>query len=110
VILEDSLGIADDLDAAMARHVDTYVDEWRATLEDPEKLKRFSAFINAPDEPDPDLAYVPERGQRRPATAGERAKPEHPGGSTEAAGALPSTRTPDAAVLIAGSRLEVVSR
>ncbi len=66
VVLEDSLGIAEDLDAAMAAHVDGYVDEWCATLEDPEKLRRFAAFVNAPDTPDPDLAYVRERGQRRP--------------------------------------------
>src|SRR5690606_8995817 len=73
VILEDSLGIAADLDAAMARHVGDYEDEWRAVLEDPEKLRRFGSFVNAPAEPDPDLAYVTERGQIRPATADERA-------------------------------------
>ncbi|MFD6090699.1 nitrite reductase large subunit NirB [Oerskovia sp. NPDC060338] len=72
VILEDSLGIAADLDAAMAGHVDAYEDEWRAVLEDPEKLKRFGSFVNAPATADPDLAYVAERGQPRPATAAER--------------------------------------
>ena len=54
-------------------HVDEYEDEWRATLEDPEKLRRFASFVNAPQTPDPSLAYVPERGQSRPATADERA-------------------------------------
>jgi nitrite reductase (NADH) large subunit len=73
VVLEDSLGIGADLDAAMAAHVEGYEDEWRAVLEDPEKLARFSSFVNAPATPDPDLAYVPERGQMRPATAAERA-------------------------------------
>ncbi|MGK9146132.1 nitrite reductase large subunit NirB [Plantibacter flavus] len=72
VIFEDSLGIAEELDAVMRAHVGTYRDEWRETLEDPEKLKRFVAFVNAPDTPDPDLAYVPERGQLRPATQAER--------------------------------------
>jgi len=72
VIFDDSLGIADELDAVMRAHVGTYRDEWRQTLEDPEKLKRFVAFVNAPDTPDPDLAYVPERGQLRPATRSER--------------------------------------
>jgi nitrite reductase (NADH) large subunit len=72
VVLEDSLGIAADLDAAMDAHVGGYTDEWRATLEDPEKLRQFASFVNAPDTPDPDLAYVPERGQRRPATPEER--------------------------------------
>ena len=28
-IVDDSLGIGADLDAAMARHVDGYADEWR---------------------------------------------------------------------------------
>ncbi len=73
VVLEDSLGIAADLDAAMAEHVAGYADEWRAVLEDPEKLRRFSSFVNAPRSPDPDLGYLPERGQLRPATAAERA-------------------------------------
>ncbi len=71
VVLEDSLGIAAELDAAMAEHVSSYRDEWRATLDDPEKLRRFASFVNAPDTPDPSLAYVPERGQRRPARPDE---------------------------------------
>jgi nitrite reductase (NADH) large subunit len=72
VILEDSLGICADLDAAMAAHVVSYEDEWKATLEDPEKLRRFASFVNAPTTPDPSLAYVEERGQARPATTQER--------------------------------------
>ncbi|WP_028050316.1 nitrite reductase large subunit NirB [Cellulomonas sp. URHD0024] len=72
VVLEDSLGICADLDAQMDAHVDEYEDEWRATLEDPEKLRRFASFVNAPETPDPSLAYVPERGQSRPATLDER--------------------------------------
>ncbi len=73
VVLEDSLGIGADLDAAMASHVDDYEDEWAATLADEGKLQRFASFVNAPDTPDPDLAYVEERGQRRPADEAERA-------------------------------------
>ncbi len=75
VILEDSLGIAADLDAAMAAHVDAYEDEWKATLEDPEKLRRFASFVNAPTTADPSLAYTSERGQPRPATADDRENP-----------------------------------
>ncbi|WP_426183103.1 nitrite reductase large subunit NirB [Microbacterium sp. TWP3-1-2b2] len=86
VIFDDSLGICDDLDAAMARHVDNYEDEWAATLRDPQKLKRFESFVNAAETPDPSLAYVATRGQLRPATAEER----------EAGG-----------VMIAGTTLEV---
>ncbi|MBO9520007.1 MAG: nitrite reductase large subunit [Nocardioidaceae bacterium] len=72
VILEDSLGICADLDAAMAAHVGSYCDEWAATLADPDKLAQFVSFVNDPEASDPDLAYVEERGQRRPATASER--------------------------------------
>lgn len=72
VVLDDSLGIGADLDAAMAGHVDGYEDEWAATLKDPEKLRKFASFVNAPETADPDLVYMPERGQRRPATAAER--------------------------------------
>lgn len=72
VIFDDTLGIADDLDAAMARHIGNYEDEWAATLRDPDKLKRFASFVNAPTTPDPSLAYTAERGQVRPATSDER--------------------------------------
>ncbi|VXB30949.1 nitrite reductase large subunit NirB [Aeromicrobium sp. 9AM] len=73
VVFDDSLGIAADLDAAMAAHVNTYEDEWAATLADEKKLLRFASFVNAPETPDPDLVYVEERGQRRPADDEERA-------------------------------------
>ncbi len=68
VIVEDSLGIGDELEAAMARHVETYQDEWTATVNDPQRMAKFVSFINAPGIADPDLAWVPERGQVRPAT------------------------------------------
>lgn len=71
VVVKDTLGIAEDLEAAMATHVGRYEDEWAATLRDPEKLRRFRSFVNAPDAPDTGLAYVVERDQRRPATAEE---------------------------------------
>lgn len=82
VVLEDSLGIAADLDAAMAQHVDTYVDEWAAALEDPQTLARFTTFVNAPDAHDDTLAYVAERGQARPATPAERSGPVLVAGTT----------------------------
>ena len=66
VVVEDSLGLGTELEAAMARHVDGYADEWRATLEDPEKLRRFVSFVNAPDTPDPHITFRDERDQRVP--------------------------------------------
>jgi nitrite reductase (NADH) large subunit len=71
ILLEDSLGICDELEAAMAEHVAGYEDEWAAVLADPAKLVRFQHFVND-DVPDPDLEYVRERGQRRPVLDHER--------------------------------------
>ncbi|MFD1496204.1 nitrite reductase large subunit NirB [Streptosporangium lutulentum] len=66
VVLEDSLGICADLDAQMERHVATYADEWGAILADPEKLRRFVSFVNAPGTPDPSIAFETERDQVKP--------------------------------------------
>ncbi|WP_052273787.1 nitrite reductase large subunit NirB [Arthrobacter sp. L77] len=71
VVVGDSLGIAADLEAAMARHVEHYEDEWAATLRDPDRLRRFRSFVNAPDAADQSIVLVEERGQRRPATQAE---------------------------------------
>ncbi|MGV9779244.1 hypothetical protein ACWDS7_45390, partial [Streptosporangium sp. NPDC003464] len=66
VVLEDSLGICADLDAQMARHVAAYADEWRDAIEDPDKLRRFVSFVNAPGTPDPSIAFTAERDQIKP--------------------------------------------
>ncbi|MEO3744191.1 nitrite reductase large subunit NirB [Plantactinospora sp. B5E13] len=71
VIVDDSIGLCADLDAAMARHVGSYADEWRETLADPDRLRRFTSFVNAPDVPDPSITFEVERGQPVPAL-GER--------------------------------------
>jgi nitrite reductase (NADH) large subunit len=67
VIMDDSLGICADLDAAMERHVTSYRDEWAEALDDPDRLRRFVSFVNAPDTPDPSITFVTERDQPRPA-------------------------------------------
>ncbi|WP_249336044.1 nitrite reductase large subunit NirB [Sinomonas gamaensis] len=72
VVVEDSLGIAEELEAAMAAHVENYEDEWAATLKDPDRLRRFRSFVNAPDEPDGSIVHVAERDQIRPASPAER--------------------------------------
>jgi nitrite reductase (NADH) large subunit len=51
----------------MSAHVDGYFDEWKATLEDPDKLARFVSFVNAPGVPDPSISFRDERGQVAPA-------------------------------------------
>jgi nitrite reductase (NADH) large subunit len=78
VIVDDSLGIAGELDAAMAHHVESYQDEWAAVLDDPERLRRFVSFVNAPDTPDPSIAFSSERGQPRPAVVSAPVRPSGP--------------------------------
>jgi nitrite reductase (NADH) large subunit len=71
VIIEDSLRIGAELETQMQHLVDTYQCEWKTTIEDPEKVKRFRHFVNT-DQPDSSLVYVEEREQKRPATAQEK--------------------------------------
>jgi nitrite reductase (NADH) large subunit len=66
VVVDDSLGLGAELEAEMARHVGGYADEWAATLADPAKLERFVSFVNAPDTPDPTIAFTTERDQIQP--------------------------------------------
>ena len=71
VIIEDSLGIADELEAQMQHVVDTYQCEWKTAIEDSEKLKRFRQFVNS-DKEDNNVVFVEERGQIRPASEAEK--------------------------------------
>ncbi|MDX1453346.1 MAG: nitrite reductase large subunit NirB, partial [Oleiphilaceae bacterium] len=73
VIIEDKLGIAEELEQQMAHVVGTYQCEWKTTINDEEKLKRFRQFVNA-DAEDSAVVFVKERGQRRPATEDEKIK------------------------------------
>ncbi|MFF7245739.1 nitrite reductase large subunit NirB [Embleya sp. NPDC008237] len=66
VIIDDSLGICADLDELMARHIGTYRDEWAATLADPDRVRRFVSFVNAPGTPDPTVRFTAERDQIKP--------------------------------------------
>ena len=55
----------------MASVVDTYQCEWKTTIEDPEKLKRFSHFVNSKS-PDENVIFTTEREQIRPVSTSER--------------------------------------
>ncbi|WP_339843563.1 nitrite reductase large subunit NirB [uncultured Halopseudomonas sp.] len=70
VIIEDSLGLATELETQMQLVIDRYECEWANALKDPEKLKRFRTFVND-ERGDPDIHFVKERGQNRPAMASE---------------------------------------
>ncbi|PYB72905.1 nitrite reductase (NAD(P)H) [Pseudomonas sp. LB-090624] len=66
VVIDDSLGLASELESQMQHVVDQYECEWANALNDPEKLKRFRTFVND-RRADPDVHFVREREQRRPA-------------------------------------------
>jgi len=66
VVCEDSLGLASEFEAAMARHVEGYACEWKGVLEDPDKLARFVSFVNAPESPDPTVQFTERSGRKVP--------------------------------------------
>jgi nitrite reductase (NADH) large subunit len=88
VVVDDSLGIGAELEAAMAEHVAGYTDEWNAVLADEDKLARFTSFVNAPEAPDPSIEFVDRRGQQVPVGYDRGSQP----------------------VMLAGPELEVVRR
>jgi len=74
VVIDDALGVCADLEADMAHHVATYECEWKATIEDPERVARFRTFVNS-DDTDSNVVFVPERNQHRPAYLHEKPDP-----------------------------------
>ncbi|NCI79205.1 nitrite reductase large subunit NirB [Acinetobacter kanungonis] len=75
VIVEDSLGLAAELECRMQHVVGTYQDEWRTAVEDPEIRKRFQTYINADadQQADPHIQFTQVRDQIRPLNDAERA-------------------------------------
>jgi nitrite reductase (NADH) large subunit len=55
----------------MAHLIATYECEWKAAVNDPEKLKQFRQFVNV-GEPDRSIVFVSERAQHRPAAWQEK--------------------------------------
>ncbi len=73
VVVDDSLGLAAELEADMQQLADSFSCEWKNAVTDPETRKRFRHFVNS-DQPDANVVFVQERSQIRPATAEERLK------------------------------------
>ncbi|MCK5925447.1 MAG: nitrite reductase large subunit NirB, partial [Methylococcales bacterium] len=71
VVIDDKLNIGDGLESQMQHVIDTYQCEWKTTIENEEKLKRFRHFVNS-DKTDENIVFVEERGQIRPADEQER--------------------------------------
>lgn len=68
VIIEDSLGICNELDKRMDHLVESYHDEWAEVVKDPEKRKKFKQFVNTDEvqERDEMIEFIDMRGQLRP--------------------------------------------
>ncbi|MBM7037503.1 nitrite reductase large subunit NirB [Vibrio ulleungensis] len=71
VIVEDKLGINDQLEQDVAKLVEEFRCEWTDTVNSTEQQKRFSHFINS-DKRDDNVVFVSERAQHRPATFTEK--------------------------------------
>ena len=71
MVIEDSLGIADELERQMQHVVATYQCEWKTTIENPDKVSQFAHFVNS-DAGDDNVLFVSEREQIRPATGEEK--------------------------------------
>jgi nitrite reductase (NADH) large subunit len=71
VIINDKLGLNGEFEQQMQHIVSSYQCEWKTTLQDEQKLKRFRPFINS-DNSDENIVFVEERGQIRPAKLEER--------------------------------------
>jgi nitrite reductase (NADH) large subunit len=71
VVIDDKLNISKQLEEQMQKVVDAYQCEWKTTIEDESKLKRFRTFVNS-DKHDENIIFVEERGQVRPANIEER--------------------------------------
>jgi nitrite reductase (NADH) large subunit len=72
VVVNDSLGLATELESQMQHVVDTYQCEWKTAVTNPDVRKRFRSFVNS-DKADEHIIFVEERGQIRPARPEERA-------------------------------------
>jgi nitrite reductase (NADH) large subunit len=65
VVINDSLGMAEQWENEMQQLVDSYKCEWKEAVENPEIRKRFNHFVNAPEEKDPTVKFEEMREQKR---------------------------------------------
>ncbi len=63
VVIDDVLGMNAQWEKDMENHVNSYECEWKAAIETPELRKRFSHFVNAPEEKDPSVKFDVMREQ-----------------------------------------------
>jgi nitrite reductase (NADH) large subunit len=66
IIIDDCLGIGDELEKQMQFLADSYKCEWTEVVNDPERRRLFKQFVNT-DETEPTIELVHQRDQHRPA-------------------------------------------
>ena len=71
VLIDDKLGLCAELEADLALVRQQYACEWQQTVQDVSQHARFAHFINS-DQRDPNVQFVAERAQHRPARPEER--------------------------------------
>jgi NAD(P)H-dependent nitrite reductase small subunit len=65
VVVDDKLGICDELDARMQAQVDTYECEWKRVVDEPNLRKKFRQFVNVDDMKFGDLEWEQVRKQKK---------------------------------------------
>ena len=65
VVVNDSLSMGAQWEQEMQLLVNSYECEWKAAIENPEIRKRFTHFVNAPQEKDPSVQFEPMRNQKK---------------------------------------------
>lgn len=65
VILDDVLGINQELEEEMGKLIGNYKCEWKEAIESPEIRKRFSHFVNQPEVKDPTVSFEELRDQKK---------------------------------------------
>ena len=78
VIIENSLGINDELDSRMQYLVESYHDEWAEVVNNPELRAKFKQFANTDVNIDKEamIEFVDIRGQKRPADWAKDGEPQ----------------------------------
>ncbi len=65
VVINDSLGMAEKWENEIESLIASYKCEWKEAVGNPAIRKRFSHFVNAPEEKDPTIEFVDMRGQKK---------------------------------------------
>lgn len=69
VVVDDALGIGEELEQEMQQLINVYSCEWKEVVNNPELKKRFTHFVNSNDV-DPSLKFKDYREQKVPAPFG----------------------------------------